>query len=105
MRFGEVSSNTAIENLWTSGVENANFRHVNNGETVTLKTGEGTLCRVTINDPGGRLELFDNTVSGANRIANIDCSTPRTLEYHTKFNTGLTYVSNNRVRSVTIIFM
>lgn len=79
----------------------------NTAETRTLKTGEGWLFRVVINDTGTSgsfIEVYDNTSASGTLICKIDPNTDSTRVYEIAFDTGLTYKSNGTPGNFTVVY-
>jgi len=76
-------------------------------ETRTLKTGEGWLFRVIINDTGTSgsfIEIYDNTAASGKLIAKIDPNTDSVRLYDLPFAIGLTYKSNGAPGNFTVVY-
>jgi hypothetical protein len=73
------------------------FARITTAATATLKSGAGTLHRITLNDPRGTLiTIYDNTAGSGTVIGVINApatANPLTLHYGVDFQTGLTIVS------------
>ena len=76
-------------------------------ETRTLKTGEGWLYRIVINDTGTSnsfIEIYDSTTASGTMIAKIDPNTDSPRIYDLPFTNGLTYKSNGTPGNFTVIY-
>lgn len=79
----------------------------NTAETRTLKSGEGWLFRVIINDTGAAgsfIELYDNTAGSGTLLAKIDSTTDSVRLYDFPFSTGLTYKTTGNPGNFTVVF-
>lgn len=77
------------------------YTNIASATTTTVKSGSGTLVRITINKKvsSGVITIYDNTAGSGTKIGTI--TNPATLldstedlEYGVTFNTGLTIVTS-----------
>jgi len=72
-----------------------NFTNIATNTTTTVKTGKGTLERITINTTAaGAITVYDNTSAAGTKIATFPSSAVvGTYEFGCRFGTGLTIVT------------
>lgn len=84
------------------------FKQTTTNETVTLKSGPGTLHRVVISKAGGAgstIQLYNNTAASGELIATITTETALgSVELGCDFDVGLTYVTSSADCEVTLIW-
>lgn len=72
-----------------------NFTNISTGTTTTVKSGRGTLARITVNTTAaGAITVYDNTSAAGTKIATLPSSAVvGTYEFGCRFLTGLTIVT------------
>lgn len=90
--------------------DGSGFLNIAGAATTTVKTGAGTLRRITVNKAiaNGVVTIYDNTAASGTKIATI--THPATLlanqydlEFGTFFRTGLTVVTS-AADDITVVF-
>ena len=82
-----------------------NFSNISTATTTVVKTGAGTLKRITLNEPTtAAVTVYDNTAGSGTTIATIATTTPaQDLEYNLRFATGLTIVTAG-ADDITVVY-
>lgn len=81
------------------------FRSIAGAQTVTMKTGPGTLQKIVINaNAGSSITVYDNTAGSGTQIAAIVPNQICTLDYDAPFTTGLTIVSVGAGCAFTVVY-
>lgn len=93
-QFGNVRMSTDHSLLTT--VQNS-YSHISTAATTVVKSGAGTLCRVTVNSLGtvaSSTTIYDNTAGSGTVIAVINTlALSGPFDYDIQFSTGLTLVT------------
>lgn len=96
------SVNVNVTNLGSSFYNNQNVN-----ETRTLKSGNGILRKVIINNPTtGTIDLYNSLSGSGAKIASIAVAgtQPFSLPYDLPFSVGLTYVSASTPGDFTVVY-
>lgn len=72
-----------------------NYTNIASGATTVVKSGKGTLERITINTTAaGAITIYDNTSAAGTKIATLPSNAVvGTYEFGCRFGTGLTIVT------------
>ena len=73
------------------------YTNVTSNATTVVKSGQGVLGRIVINKAGASSNIatvYDNTAGSGTKIATIDTTTTRPIDYEVIFQTGLTIVTS-----------
>lgn len=91
--------------------EGYNYRHISSATTTTVKSGQGVLKAIVINNQiaNATTEIYDNTAGSGTLIAVIAAPAasavkPLSIEYNVGFTTGLTLVTS-AAESITVVYI
>lgn len=83
------------------GRDSHNYTNIASATTTTVKSGQGTLVRITNNKKvlSGVITIYDNTAGSGTKIGTITnpgtlLDSAQTFEYGVHFHTGLTIVTS-----------
>lgn len=105
-----VSGTVPVSIAGTVNVSSVNytFNNITTNTTTTVKSGAGTLKRITFNTPGtlSQLVIYNNTSASGTKIGTVNTTLgQQTLDYDVSFSTGLTIVTTGTLAAdVTVVF-